>query len=145
MVRDSFSSKPHTTHHNTHTHTQESHNLYVDKVPIGLKSLKHRHDIVFSQAVTTVATSFVFKLTQSMAVSSFLAQLIEVGYLMHWESLLSTMGDELGMLEDFIVAIHDLNNVKFKVCALEVPTYSTIGDVLCILHVSVAMLGREPE
>ena len=40
---------------------------------------------------------------------------MEVGFLAHWESLLSTHGDEIGMLEDFIVAIHDLNNLKFKV------------------------------
>lgn len=89
----------------------------MERVPIGLKSYRHRRDIVFSQAVTVVVTSFVVRLLQSVAVSSFLGQLMKVGFLVHWESLLSTHGDENGMLEDFIVAIHDLNNVKFKVCS----------------------------
>ena len=70
--------------------------------------------------VTTVVTSFVFRVLQSVAVSSFLTQLTEVGFLVHWESLLSTHGDEIGMLEDFIVAIHDLNNMKFKVCGRQI-------------------------
>ncbi len=87
----------------------------MDKCSIGLRGINNRHDIVFSQAVTTIVTSFLVKVTQCVANSLFLAQLVEVGFLVHWESLLSTMGDELGMLEDFIIAIHDLNNVKFKV------------------------------
>jgi len=87
----------------------------MDKFPLGLKSITHRHDVVFAQALSTLITSFIGKLNQNVAISSFLAQLVEVGFLMHWESLLSTLGDELGMLEDFIVAIHDINNVKFKV------------------------------
>lgn len=39
----------------------------------------------------------------------------QVGFLLHWESLLSTHGDELGMLDDFIVAVRDINNLKFRV------------------------------
>lgn len=95
---------------------QESYRLLTEKVPIGMKSYKHRRDIVFSHTVTTVITSFVFKLFQSMANPLFLEQLMEVGFLVHWESLLSTIGDEAGMLEDFIIAIHDANNLFFKVC-----------------------------
>ena len=38
-----------------------------------------------------------------------------MGFLLHWESLLSTHGDELGMLEDFIVAVRDINQLTFKV------------------------------
>ena len=94
---------------------QESHRSIVEKVPIGDGSYKHRRDIVFSQAVTTVVTCVVFKMLQSLVNKLFVAQLVEVGFLCHWESLLSTIGGEYGMLEDFIVAIHDLNNVKLKV------------------------------
>ena len=68
-----------------------------------------------SLQVTTVVTSFVFRVLQSAAVGWFLTQLQEVGFLVHWESLLSTHGDEIGMLEDFIIAIHDLNHLCFKV------------------------------
>ena len=80
-----------------------------------MKSYKHRRDIVFSHTVSTVVTSFVFKLLQSVGNALFLDQLLEVGFLVHWESLLSTIGDEAGMLEDFITAIHDANNLVFKV------------------------------
>ena len=89
--------------------------MIAEKVPIGDGSYKHRRDIVFSQAVTTLITCVVFKLLQSLVNKLFVAQLVEVGFLCHWESLLSTIGGEFGMLEDFIVAIHDLNNLKVKV------------------------------
>lgn len=62
-----------------------------------------------------MVTSFIFKLLQSMTNSLFLEQLLEVGFLVHWESLLSTIGDEAGMLEDFMTAIHDANNLHFQV------------------------------
>ena len=40
---------------------------------------------------------------------------MEVGFLVHWESLLSTIGDEAGMLDDFMTAIYDANNMHFQV------------------------------
>ena len=57
---------------------QESYSLLQERVPLGLKSYLHRHDIVFSQAVTVTITSFVFKLLQSFAIPSFLTQLHKV-------------------------------------------------------------------
>lgn len=86
-----------------------------EKIHIGIKSYKHRRDIVFCHTVATVITTFIFKLIQSVGNPLFLEQLVEVGFLVHWESLLSTIGDEAGMLEDFIIAIHDANNLFFKV------------------------------
>lgn len=80
-----------------------------------MKSYKHRRDIVFCHTVSAVVTSFVFKLLQSVGNTLFLDQLLEVGFLVHWESLLSTIGDETGMLDDFFIAIHDANNLLFKV------------------------------
>lgn len=94
---------------------QESQRSIAEKVPLSEGSYKHRRDIVFSQAVTTVVTCAVFKMLQCLVNKLFVAQLIEIGFLCHWESLLSTIGGEYGMLEDFIVAIHDLNNMKLKV------------------------------
>ena len=41
-----------------------------------------------------------------------------MGFLLHWESLLSTHGDEQGMLEDFIVAVRDINHLTIKVCTI---------------------------
>ena len=65
--------------------------------------------------VTSATTSFVMKILRAFGSKHFLTQIQEIGFLIHWESLLSTQGDEMGMLEDFITAIHDLNSLKFKV------------------------------
>ena len=59
---------------------------------------------------------------------------LQVGFLLHWESLLSTHGDEQGMLEDFIVAIADINQLTFKVHMLQISHYTPgfiFMDVLC--------------
>ena len=52
--------------------------LVQDKVVVGLKSYLHRHDIVYSQAITVTVTSFVFRLLQSFVTPSFLTQLQKV-------------------------------------------------------------------
>lgn len=58
----------------------------------------------------------------------FMQQLMQLGFLVHWESLLSTHGDEIGMLDDFIVAIHDLNMMSFKVSSLS-------PHLLAVMHI----------
>ncbi|XP_019863241.1 PREDICTED: type I inositol 3,4-bisphosphate 4-phosphatase-like [Amphimedon queenslandica] len=93
---------------------KEHYALQISKVPIGLKGFRHRRDIVFSHTVTTATTSFVMKVLRSIGSKHFLTQVQEIGFLIHWESLLSTQGDEMGMLEDFITAMHDLNSLKFR-------------------------------
>lgn len=65
--------------------------------------------------VTSAVVSFVMKFLRNAGSKHYLTQLEELGFLIHWESLLSTHGDEIGMLEDFIVAIYDLNQLKFRV------------------------------
>ena len=128
--------------HSCSSFVQESYSLLQERVPLGLRSYLHRHDIVFSQAVTVTVTSFVFRLLQSFAFPSFLNQLqhvsmatlswyvmmcgLQVGFLLHWESLLSTHGDEQGMLEDFIVAVGDINQLTFKVPIIITPMYNFI-------------------
>ena len=47
--------------------------------------------------------------------NAFLIQLQDIGFLLHWESLLSTHGDEIGMLEDFVVVMQNLNMVSIKI------------------------------
>lgn len=97
------------------SHNQETHKLILDKIPIGIKGYRHRHDIVFSQALATVVTSFVFQLQSSILDNAFLIQLQDIGFLLHWESLLSTHGDEIGMLEDFIVVMQNMNSLSIKI------------------------------
>ena len=87
----------------------------MEKVPIGVKGYRHRHDIVFSQAMATVVTSFILQLQKFILDNAFLIQLQDIGFLMHWESLLSTHGDEIGMLEDFTVVMQNLNMLSIKI------------------------------
>ncbi|XP_065884810.1 inositol polyphosphate-4-phosphatase type I A-like [Dysidea avara] len=94
---------------------QETHKLILDKVPIGIKGYRHRHDIAFTQAVSTVVTSFILQLQSSILDNAFLIQLQQIGFLLHWESLLSTHGDEIGMLEDFIVVMQNINVLTIKI------------------------------
>ena len=78
--------------------------------------------------VTSAVVSFVMKLLRNAGSKHYLTQLQELGFLIHWESLLSTHGDENGMLEDFIVAIYDLNQLKFKVSISPVQCNATFLD-----------------
>ncbi|XP_015764638.1 PREDICTED: type I inositol 3,4-bisphosphate 4-phosphatase-like [Acropora digitifera] len=76
--------------------------------------IRKRQDIVFAHAVTSLITGFFCKLHTSLSNSLYLKQLAQIGFLAHFESLLTTNGDEMGMLEDACVGIASLTCVKFK-------------------------------
>nr|XP_022326682.1 type II inositol 3,4-bisphosphate 4-phosphatase-like isoform X3 [Crassostrea virginica] len=76
--------------------------------------VRYRRDVCFSHALTTLVTGFVTKVTTSISNDEFLKQLQEVGILCQFEGLLSCHGDEMGMIEDFWVAVDDLKFVKFQ-------------------------------
>lgn len=64
--------------------------------------IRQRHDVVMCQSVAALVTSFAKKIEISCQMENggrFLQQLGEVGYLFQVESLLSTNGPEIGMLE----------------------------------------------
>ncbi|XP_065838124.1 inositol polyphosphate-4-phosphatase type I A-like isoform X2 [Oscarella lobularis] len=75
----------------------------------GLHGPTHRRDVILSQAVSGIVTCFMLHIRGRLFDVHFLQQLSQIGFLAHWESLLSTHGDEMGMLEDFCVAIEELN------------------------------------
>ncbi|KAK2863287.1 hypothetical protein Q5P01_002820 [Channa striata] len=84
--------------------------LTVDQGPAQIHQRRHA---VFSQTLSAVVCGFMLKLHGGLEERDFLLQLHSVGILAQFESLLSTYGDELGMLEDMEVAVADLSRVSF--------------------------------
>ena len=83
-------------------------------------SLYHRLACCVSQSLTTMLTALAFDLANKAQDVRYWNLLRACGYLCHFECLLSTAGDENGMLDDHIVAIQKLERVTVEVVCGEV-------------------------
>uniref|UniRef100_A0A6Q2XW48 Inositol polyphosphate-4-phosphatase type II B n=1 Tax=Esox lucius TaxID=8010 RepID=A0A6Q2XW48_ESOLU len=78
-------------------------------------AVTHRRDAVFSQALCAVVCGFALRIYAGVEDKPFLLQLCEVGLVAQFEGLLSTYGDEIGMLEDMEVGVSDLKRISFRI------------------------------
>nr|CAB3256221.1 type I inositol 3,4-bisphosphate 4-phosphatase [Phallusia mammillata] len=76
--------------------------------------LSYRRKLVFCQALSSCVCGVTAALGSSINNEIILDQYAQVGILFQVESLLSTYGNELGMLQDYSVGVMDLINVSFK-------------------------------
>uniref|UniRef100_A0A1A7WD14 Inositol polyphosphate-4-phosphatase, type II n=1 Tax=Iconisemion striatum TaxID=60296 RepID=A0A1A7WD14_9TELE len=81
----------------------------------GPERIIQRRHAIFSQALSAVVCGFMLKVYGGLEDPEFLQQLHSVGILVQFEGLLSTYGEELGMLEDMEVGVADLNRVTFTI------------------------------
>jgi hypothetical protein len=91
--------------------------------------LMHRVDIVTSQVLAIAITSFQTTLALAAAGSphhlSILPRILDVGFLVSLESLLSAYGGELCMVEDLSVAVEWLSTVSVRVIEVKNHRFST--------------------
>ncbi|XP_054604686.2 type II inositol 3,4-bisphosphate 4-phosphatase isoform X4 [Nothobranchius furzeri] len=81
----------------------------------GPERIVQRRHAVFSQALSAVVCGFMLKVYGGLEDPEFLQQLHSVGILAQFEALLSTYGEEEGMLEDMEVSVADLSRVAFTI------------------------------
>ncbi|XP_060922548.1 type II inositol 3,4-bisphosphate 4-phosphatase-like [Limanda limanda] len=122
----------------------------VDQGPAQVVQRRHA---VFSQALSALVCGFTLKLNVGLDDPDFLRQLHAVGILAQFESLLSTYGDELGMLEDMEVGVSDLSQVAFTVTEANteqpddlLPTLSGAwGSFVVQVHLTPEMFALLPR
>ena len=82
-------------------------------------SVKHRRDICFSQALTSLVCALMSRLWAHPPDPVFLSVLTQIGPLVYFEGLLSMHGEDVTIFNDMIVAIEDLRAVEFNLVKFE--------------------------
>eukprot|EP00462_Mataza_sp_D1_P013851 CAMPEP_0175160782 /NCGR_PEP_ID=MMETSP0087-20121206/24223_1 /TAXON_ID=136419 /ORGANISM="Unknown Unknown, Strain D1" /LENGTH=1338 /DNA_ID=CAMNT_0016449089 /DNA_START=51 /DNA_END=4067 /DNA_ORIENTATION=- len=102
------------------SHSKSSHLAWSDDVCKDLGKLhangwelNMRKETVFTQAASAVLTSFCAHLLRHMDDEQVLTGIAECGFLVEVESLLSSIGNENGMIMDKVYATRSLKNVQF--------------------------------
>ena len=81
--------------------------------------VKHRRDVCFSQALTSLVAALMTRLWCHPPDPGFLAILTSLGPLVCFEGLLSLHGEDVTIINDMIVAIEDLRSVEFTLILVE--------------------------
>uniref|UniRef100_T1IR47 PH domain-containing protein n=1 Tax=Strigamia maritima TaxID=126957 RepID=T1IR47_STRMM len=106
--------------HRTSTLVHSLFSLQEAAEVVALQSdIRYRRNIVNSYALTSVVASLMTKLWCHRPDPVFLSRLCKFGVLTQFEGLLSCYSDEMGMLEDMIIGIEDLKNVRFRLVKSE--------------------------
>ncbi|UJR33924.1 hypothetical protein I4U23_021343 [Adineta vaga] len=124
-------------------------NMEIERYP---EVFRERFDIAFSQALTCLIFS-VYVLLSSVKISDQAWKLyINNGLLMSFEYLLTCDGDELGMLEDSVEAIHALEHVHVRFVPatanndlLQPRFFGTRFYCKVVIPLPVAMFAKLPQ
>ena len=81
--------------------------------------VKHRRDVCFSQALTSLVSALMSRLWCHPPCPVFLSVLTQIGPLVCFEGLLSMHGEDVTIYNDMIVAIEDLRSVEFSLVKVE--------------------------
>ena len=81
--------------------------------------VKHRRDVCFSQALTSLVTGLMSRLWCRPPCPVFLSVLTQIGPLVCFEGLLSMHGEDVTIYNDMIVAIEDLRSVEFNLVKVD--------------------------
>ena len=81
--------------------------------------VKHRRDVCFSQALTSLVSALMSRLWCQPPCPVFLSVLTQIGPLVCFEGLLSMHGEDVTIYNDMIVAIEDLRTVEFTLVKVE--------------------------
>ncbi|XP_072040079.1 LOW QUALITY PROTEIN: inositol polyphosphate-4-phosphatase type I A-like [Amphiura filiformis] len=79
-----------------------------------LQTLQCGEMLSYHEAISALIAGVITKVRSNIHNVGFLNQACRIGILVDFESLLSTYGDEMGMIEDMSVGIKDLEFVSFK-------------------------------
>ena len=81
--------------------------------------VKHRRDVCFSQALTSLVSALMSRLWCHPPDPVFLSVLTQIGPLVCFEGLLSMHGEDVPIYNDMIVAVEDLRAVEFTLVLVE--------------------------
>uniref|UniRef100_A0A0K2UL75 Type I inositol3,4bisphosphate 4phosphatase-like [Bombus impatiens] n=1 Tax=Lepeophtheirus salmonis TaxID=72036 RepID=A0A0K2UL75_LEPSM len=86
------------------------------------RSIKHRRDVCFSQALTSLLSALMARFWCRAPDLTFLMVCMELGPLVTFETLLSLHGEDVSIFNDMIVAVEDLRNVEFTLILVDKKT-----------------------